>query len=256
MKISVFKQKGSSETIVRHEIDLLAKSIIEGEFVGEVHRLREYYHLIHPRKTEDGRMVSDLKYKMDLPRICFAAEVDNYRKKQRVLAYNGLIVLEANNLADYDEAVQIRNAAARLPQTMMAFLGASGRSVKIVCRGELLPDNGGGLPTEQEDIERFHQSLYKTARKAYNGQLDITLDALKPLIFRTVYMSADPNMKYRPHAVPFYIDMQEPEAPSAQALMTEEEKLAKWQENQRQHYLMPGRTVKQTYGLNFQFVMM
>ena len=52
-----------------------------------------------------------------------------------MLNYNGLIVLEANNLADYDEAIKIRNTAARLPQTMMAFLGASGRSVKIVCRG-------------------------------------------------------------------------------------------------------------------------
>lgn len=134
MKISVFKQKGNKETIVRQEIDLLAQAITDGEFVGEVHRLREYYHLLHPRRTEDGRMVTDFKFRMDLPRICFAAEVDNYRKKQRILAYNGLIVLEANNLADYDEAVQIRNAAARLPQTMMTFLGASGRSVKIVCR--------------------------------------------------------------------------------------------------------------------------
>ena len=256
MKISVFKQKGNKETIVRQEIDLLAQAITDGEFVGEVHRLREYYHLLHPRRTEDGRMVTDFKFRMDLPRICFAAEVDNYRKKQRILAYNGLIVLEANNLADYDEAVQIRNAAARLPQTMMTFLGASGRSVKIVCRGELLPDNGGGLPTEQEEIERFHLLLYKTARKAYNAQLDITLDAQKSLISRTVYMSADPDMRYRPQAVPFYVDMQEPQKPSTLALLSEEEKMAKWQENQRQHYLMPGRTVKRTYGLNYQFVLM
>ena len=253
MKVSVFKQKGNKETIVRQEIDSLVQSISGGEYVDEVHHLREYYHLIHPRRTEDGKMVTDFKFKMDLPRVCFAAEVDNYKQKQRILAYNGLMVLEANNLADYDEGVQIRNAAARLPQTMMAFLGASGRSVKIVCRGERLPDNGGGLPTEQEEIERFHLLLYKTARKAYNAQLDITLDALKPLIFRTVYISADPDLKYRPQAVPFYIDMQEPQQPSFVPLKTDEEKMAQWQESQRQHYLMPGRTVKRTYGLNYQF---
>ena len=40
---------------------------------------------------------------------------------------------------------------------MLAFLGASGHSVKIVCRGELLPDNGGGVPTEEADIERFQR---------------------------------------------------------------------------------------------------
>ena len=265
MKISVFKQKGNKETIVRHEIDILAQSIFSGEYIHEVHHLREYYHIIHPRRTEDGRMVTDFKFRLELPRICFAAEVDNYRKKQRILAYNGLIVLEANNLADYDEAVQIRNAAASLPQTMMAFLGASGRSVKIVCKGELLPDNGGGLPADEADIERFHLLLYKTARKAYNAQLDITLDALKPLISRTVYISADPDMKYRPHAVPFYVDLQESNQTTPNpsysggekgALLSDEEKMAKWQENQRQHYLMPGRTVKQTYGLNYQFVLM
>ena len=265
MKISVFKQKGNKETIVRHEIDILAQSILSGEYIHEVHHLREYYHIIHPRRTEDGRMVTDFKFRLELPRICFAAEVDNYRKKQRILAYNGLIVLEANNLADYDEAVQIRNAAASLPQTMMAFLGASGRSVKIVCKGELLPDNGGGLPADEADIERFHLLLYKTARKAYNAQLDITLDALKPLISRTVYISADPDMKYRPQAVPFYVDLQESNQTTPNpsysggekgALLSDEEKMAKWQENQRQHYLMPGRTVKQTYGLNYQFVLM
>ena len=256
MKISFFKQKGNKETIVRHEIDQLAQSISQGEYVHEVHHLREYYHLIHPRRTEDGRMETDFKFRLELPRICFAAEIDNYRRKQRILAYNGLMVLEANNLADYDEAVQIRNAAARLPQTLMAFLGASGRSVKIVCRGELLPDNGGGLPTEEGDIERFHLLLYKTARKAYNAQLDITLDALKPLIFRTIYMSADPDMKYRPQAVPFYVDMQEPKQASATVPVSEEEKIARWEESQRQHYLMPGRTEKRSYGLNFQFVLM
>ena len=80
-------------------------------------------------------MKTNFDFKLMLPRLCFAAEIDKYSKEHRVLNYNGLIVLEANNLADYDEAIKIRNIAARLPQTMMAFLGASGRSVKIVCRG-------------------------------------------------------------------------------------------------------------------------
>jgi hypothetical protein len=154
------------------------------------------------------------------------------------------MVLEANNLLDYDEAIRIRNDAARLPQTMLAFLGASGRSVKIVCRGELLPDNGGGLPTSEEDIEKFHKALYATARKAYNAQLEITIDAIKPLIHRTVYMSVDPELRYREQAVPFYIDLHEKE-PTAPATI----------DNDLEHYLMPGRTVKRTYILNYQFVL-
>ena len=246
MKITVFKRKGPKETVVREGLADIAEAIRNGKHIDEVHHLRQYYHLMHPRRTEDGRMETSFDFKMTLPRLCFSAEIDKYRKEFRILNYNGLIVLEANNLADYDEAIRIRNEAARLPQTMMVFLGASGRSVKIVCRGELLPDNGGGVPTTEEEIKKFHQLLYKTARKAYNAQLDITIDAPKPLIHRTVYISADPDMRFREQAVPFYVDMEEKTAPPSP---TDLETVTK------EHYLMPGRSLKQTYILNYQFIL-
>ena len=246
MKITVFKRKGPKETVVREGLADIAEAIRNGKHIDEVHHLRQYYHLMHPRRTEDGRMETSFDFKMTLPRLCFSAEIDKYRKEFRILNYNGLIVLEANNLADYDEAIRIRNEAARLPQTMMVFLGASGRSVKIVCRGELLPDNGGGVPTTEEEIKKFHQLLYRTARKAYNAQLDITLDAPKPLIHRTVYISADPDMRFREQAVPFYVDMEEKTAPPSS---TDLETVTK------EHYLMPGRSLKQTYILNYQFIL-
>ena len=246
MKITVFKRKGPKETVVREGLADIAEAIRNGKHIDEVHHLRQYYHLMHPRRTEDGRMETSFDFKMTLPRLCFSAEIDKYRKEFRILNYNGLIVLEANNLADYDEAIRIRNEAARLPQTMMVFLGASGRSVKIVCRGELLPDNGGGLPTTEEEIKKFHHQLYGTARKAYNAQLDITLDALKPLIHRTVYISADPDMRFREQAVPFYVDMEEKTTPPSS---TDLETVTK------EHYLMPGRSLKQTYILNYQFIL-
>ena len=246
MKITVFKRKGPKETVVREGLADIAEAIRNGKHIDEVHHLRQYYHLMHPRRTEDGRMETNFDFKMTLPRLCFSAEIDKYRKEFRVLSYNGLIVLEANNLADYDEAIRIRNEAARLPQTMMVFLGASGRSVKIVCRGELLPDNGGGVPTTEEEIKKFHQLLYRTARKAYNAQLDITLDAPKPLIHRTVYISADPDMRFREQAVPFYVDMEEKTTPPSS---TDLETVTK------EHYLMPGRSLKQTYILNYQFIL-
>ena len=246
MKITVFKRKGPKETVVREGLADIAEAIRNGKHIDEVHHLRQYYHLMHPRRTEDGRMETSFDFKMTLPRLCFSAEIDKYRKEFRILNYNGLIVLEANNLADYDEAIRIRNEAARLPQTMMVFLGASGRSVKIVCRGELLPDNGGGVPTTEEEIKKFHQLLYRTARKAYNAQLDITLDAPKPLIHRTIYISADPDMRFREQAVPFYVDMEEKTAPPSP---TDLETVTK------EHYLMPGRSLKQTYILNYQFIL-
>ena len=262
MKISVFKSKGKKETLVREELEAVVKAMADGLFVSEVHRFREYYPLIHPTRAEDGRMQSHFDFRLTLPGLCFAAELQHQKGEKRVLAYNGLIVLEANNLADYDEAIHIRNEASRLPQTLLTFLGASGRSVKIVCRGELLPDNGGGLPNEAADVEHFHLLLYQTARKAYNAQLDITLEAMEPRLDRIVYMSADPDLGFRPQAVPFYVDMADGTSQVSLARshgekhgkQTVEGEDGWWKQQQREDYLMPGRTQKQTYRLNYQFV--
>ena len=46
--------------------------------------------------------------------------------------YSGLVLLEVNHLSDLQEAVQIRQQAAMMPQTLLAFVGFSGKSVKIV----------------------------------------------------------------------------------------------------------------------------
>lgn len=247
MKISVFKRKGNKETLVREELSTIVSQMAGEEYLGEIRRFREVWHLMHPSRTDDGQFVTDFNYKMTLPRICFSAELQRQKGKQTVKTYNGLIVLEANNLSSYDEAITLRDKAVRLPQTMLSFLGASGHSVKIVCRGELLPDNGGGLPQTEEDIERFHLLLYRTARQVYNAQLDITLDALKPLLFRTVYASTDPDLKYREQVVPFYIDLSEGQHQETSEPVDPEKK-------ELDYYLMPGRTLKRTWVLNYQFV--
>ena len=260
-KISVFKTYRNKETLVRQTLDEVVKSIRSAEYLEEVHRVREVYNLMRITRADDGRIKTNYNLKLTLPRLCFAAEMENRNKEQRLLGYNGFIVLEANNLADYDEAIALREKAARLPQTLLAFLGASGRSVKIVCRGELFPDaakvaskerdnnpseSAPLLPTDEEEIRRFHLLLYKTARKAYNAQLDITLDVFKPLIDRTVYVSADPDVRYRPQAVPFYIDNSEQQQ-EPKPLIADHPDL--------QFALMPGRSLKQTWLLNFQFIL-
>ena len=147
MKVTIFKRKGTKETLAREELDTIVRQIATGEYIGDIKGLRDYWHLMYPTRLEDGRCETNFNYKVTLPRLCFSAELQRQNGEQAMKVYNGLIVLEANNLSSYDEAIALRDKVARLPQTMLAFLGASGQSVKIVCRGELLPDNGGGVPT-------------------------------------------------------------------------------------------------------------
>ena len=158
----------------------------------------------------DGQItLDDQQHTVKLPRVLFAVECINYKEMQKGLKYNGLAVVEVNGLKTYEDAVTIRNQAARMDETVMAFLGASGRSVKIVCRGELFgassdPSEGGKkLPVKKQDIRLFHKNLYETARRAYQSQFGLDIEYLEPLLERTVYLSADPEMYFNPDARPF-----------------------------------------------------
>ena len=263
MKITLLKNYRKQETIRRIDLETLANMIGGCEEMEEVRRLREVFRLIRVSYHEDGTVESNVNVQVELPRICFSAEFE-HKKQQRVLnAYNGLVVLEVNNLVDYDEALAVRDAAGRMPQTLMAFLGASGRSVKIVCRGELYPDKrnaaaatpanleAGSLPTGEENIRRFHYQLYNKARKALNAQLDVTVEKLEPLLNRVVYMSADPGIIWRPDALPFYADCEEGQLAVKSAV---KEKELSDLDRMKEFYLMPGRTVRQTYRMNYLYI--
>ena len=67
-------------------------------------------------------------------------------------------------------------------------------------------------------------------------ELNILTNPLKPLIFRTVYLSADPDMRYRPQAVPFYVDCSE-EPPVQEPGFHEDD-------FEMQHLLMPDMMVQ------------
>ena len=197
-KITIVKDYRNKETLKTLELHLLVRAIQAGEYAKEV---------------RDARTSNNTD---KLPRVCFASEMEN-RNHQRIhKSYTGLVLLEVNNLTDYDEAVAVRQGAGLMPQTMLAFVGASGRSVKIVCRGELLKgeqakeSQAGGehLPADEDEKRRFHLNLYEKARLAYNAQLGVTIDKKEPLLDRTCHISVDARLVYNPSAIPFYTDAQ------------------------------------------------
>ena len=236
MNITLLKKSGSKEVINRIELAELAAAIKNGIYKKAVTKTREVYHLMNPMRLEDGRVSTQLEGGSKLPRVCFAADYLNRKDGWQMMAYNGLVVLEVNNLPTYEKAVEVRELAKKLPETMMCFLGGSGRSVKIVCRGELF---GGGLPKE---IQQFHLNIYNTARRAYQNQFGFNIEFLEPRLDRTVYMSADPEMWFNAEARPFYADTERHDLPQPVVISDEEDNL------------MPGRTATRTYQLNWTFI--
>lgn len=238
MKVTLFKKIRRNETIHRVELGELTKMIATCTQQDEVRRLRTMYHLMRINRQDDGSVETDFEGGVGLPRVCFAAEYEHRGGKRRLVKYNALAVVEVNNLASYEEAIAVRNAAKQVPQTLLCFMGASGRSVKIVCRGE------GWQPQTPDDIETFHQQLYQMARRAYSAQLDLTIESLPPRLDRTVYLSADPEMGWNEQAIPFYII--KTSAATAQSVAPVSADMDS---------LLPGRTLTRSYQLNYLFIL-
>ena len=249
MNVTLLKKDGKKEVINRVEIAAMADAIKEGVIKKTVTHTREVYHLMNPHRMPDGQVSVQWEGGIKLPRICFAADYINRKGQWKMMEYNGLVILEVNDLPTYEKAVEIRELAKKLPETMMCFLGGSGRSVKIVCRGELFQKEEvrgqkeeSRLPEDEAAIRQFHLNLYNTARRAYQNQFGFDIQFLEPRLDRTVYMSADPEMGFNAEARPFYADTENHELPQPVVISREEDNL------------MPGRTVTRTYHLNWTFI--
>ena len=251
MKVTIIRKRGKNETITRHPVEDIALFIEKGWRKNTVTELREMYNLIQKERQPDGQILTNWAGGIKLERLCFAQEFDKYKNEHRILGYNGLVVVEVNNLPTYEKAVEVRDQAKKMPETLMCFLGASGKSVKIVCQGELFgnatlekegSDSAMKLPTKEEDIQQFHLNLYQTARRAYMNQFGFDIEYLEPRLDRTVYVSADPEMGFNPNARPFYADTQKHDVPQPVSISRESD------------MLMPGRTIKRTYRLEWLFI--
>ena len=258
MRVSLLKISRNKLVVNRLELSEIADLIRNNPDASTVSELRLKYQFFNPQRQNDGQIVVDSQeHVVNLPRILFAAECMNYKEMQKRVRYNGLVVVEVNGLKTYEEAVSIRNLVARMDETVMAFLGASGKSVKIICRGELFSmDDGRGkkdagrgkmddgrLPQDDAEVRLFHKNLYETARRAYQNQFGINIEYLEPTLERTVYLSADPEMYFNPDARPFKADTEKHDQLEPAPISWESD------------LLMPGRTVKRTYHFNWLFIL-
>ncbi|MBQ7426352.1 MAG: hypothetical protein IJV20_03765, partial [Prevotella sp.] len=137
-KSTIIKYYRNKETLRLVELQEVADTIRKGEYLEQVDKFRyELPLMTYTHRGTDGSFDGYDGWPKTLPRICFALEQENRKGERVTKGYTGLVLLEVNNLTGRDEANAVRRGAAEMPQTLMAFVGADGQSVKIVCRGEL-----------------------------------------------------------------------------------------------------------------------
>jgi hypothetical protein len=142
-KVTIIKVYRYKETLRTCELQELADMMRSGEYQQQVSEFRHVYPLADSKsRNADGTLDSLSDWTKALPRICFALEQEHRNHERITKQYNGLVLLEVNNLTGHDEAAAVRRGASEMPQTLMTFVGADGGSVKIVCRGELARSEG------------------------------------------------------------------------------------------------------------------
>lgn len=145
MKITLIREERESgkEAVSTQKTDMLMEKLKTENKTGYITELRS---IIPHLKGTNARY----EHIDRLPRLYPAVEMTRTKAgEHRIKTYNGLILLEVNNLAGVAEAELVKQQAALLPQTFAAFCGSSGRSAKIWVRFTL-PD--GGLPKNEDDI--------------------------------------------------------------------------------------------------------
>lgn len=203
LKASVFKNYLNGERISNTTIGEVARMIREGDYATAISDYRcaslpmlgtalSGEHVRNAVNTADNR----------IPRLCFATEYRRHKACRKLVRRNALAMLEIDDIADFTTAAHIRSAAARQPYTMMAFIGANGRSVVIVCRVSL---RNGSVPSDDEAYRNLMAEGYRRMHYVYSSQLNVNIPMLAPYDDAMCLMSVDDNAFYDPDAIAVYV---------------------------------------------------
>lgn len=120
----------------------------------------------------------------------------------QMTAYNGIIQIEVNHLANLMEVNRVKQEAEELSQTYLAFMGSSGHSVKIWVRFTR-PDKS--LPQNREEAEIFQAHAYRKAVSLYQPILSYSIELKNPALEQFCRQTYDPELYYNPDSTIMYM---------------------------------------------------
>ena len=150
-------------------------AIKEGEFKSEITEIRNYL-------KENNKNKSD-ELKNNLLSFTVSAIFDEKRRKERVIKYYGVMVLDIDDLKDEEEVERIKKEVEKIEYTKMAFVSPSGLGLKII------------VETNNTDVER-HTEVYKKLVNYYENQLNVEFDSQTCDVSRLCFFSYDETAYY------------------------------------------------------------
>ena len=117
--------------------------------------------------------------------------------------YNGLVLLDVKPVTTQEEQEEIKRRAMSLPTTLAAFVGCSGRSVKLLVR---VARADGSLPQEEYEADAFYATAYKQLLPIYTALIrPYPIEAYEDGMKHSFLMPLDTLPRTNLTAVPFIV---------------------------------------------------
>lgn len=174
-----------------------------------------------------------------LPRICPGLEARKRRSGEIEMRYNGVVLLEVENL-DSNSIAEVKQKVAAWPTTLAAMTGSSGRSLKILVHGTWAD---GSLPTDTTVAGHFHNLLYERCAAVYTAVIGRPLKNKSGQATDTFRWTWDPDAFYNPEASALRIQPQD----LAQGTADKEDRSREYGEGS----IVPGQESRHLYEMRF-----
>ena len=194
MKLTLMRDNGGTPTMRTLDINLQIEAMKHETKAQPISNLRTSIRYASPdAKLDDAKKLAKV-----IPAAAFRKTANGIQ----MTAYNGIIQIEVNHLANLMEVNRVKQEAEELSQTYLAFMGSSGHSVKIWVRFTR-PDDS--LPTNREEAEIFQAHAYRKAVSLYQPILSYSIELKNPALEQFCRQTYDPELYYNPDSTIMYM---------------------------------------------------
>ena len=194
MRITQVRDDGKVNTLRTLRIEQLVELMKVETKAQPVSKMRDGLPYMLPGDKND--------YVQKVPKLLPAAAFVRKNGVMVMAEYNGIVMIQVNNLSGPMEADEVKKWVKELPQTYLAFVGSSGKSVKIWVRFTY-PDDL--LPVTREQAELFHVHAYRLAVKFYQPQFPFHIELKEPSLEQYCRLTFDPELYFNPESMPIYM---------------------------------------------------
>ena len=170
-KIARLKQDGRGKTAVTvSSLDKFMERLTKDDSKCTVGTFREFVDMAQNHYGRGVEWTGNYHLMHQMP--CFLPSLEIIRDKQgneTMRTFNGIVTLSVDHIDEKSDLEAVKRVAAMMPMTLAAFIGSTGKTVKIMVR--VKPKDGHDILSEEE-AEQFCRLSYSIVVRMYDAVIN------------------------------------------------------------------------------------